>query len=49
MGPKRLLKTQIFEKKKATFTVKIIFWPIFFVVSDMANVREAFLSVEKVS
>ena len=29
LGPKRLLKTQIFEKKKAIFQEKKRFWPIF--------------------
>ena len=28
-GPKRLLKTQFFEKKKANFPVKKRFWPSF--------------------
>ena len=36
-SPKRLLKTQIFEKK-ATFPMKKISWPIILVVSNMRNV-----------
>ena len=48
LGPKRLLKTQFLEKK-ANFTVKKKLWPIFFVVWNMTNVREASIKFEKVS
>ena len=47
LGTKRLMKTQIFEKK-AIFPVKRIFWPIFLVLSKMTNVREELRMVDKV-
>ena len=47
LGPKRLLKAQFFGIK-ANFPVKKEFWPNFFVVSYMTNIREQFVKVQKV-
>ena len=41
-GPKRLLE------KKAVFPVKKTFWPNFLVASSITNIREQFISVQRV-
>ena len=47
-GTVRLMKTQIFEKKKQTFQWKN-FWPIFIVLSSMTKPMEQFIRVHEVS
>ena len=43
---KRLLESQIFEKKMAVFPLKRLFRPIFFVVSNITSIREQFIKVQ---
>ena len=47
LGPKRLLKTQILEKK-AIFTVKKILWAFILVFSSKTNLKGRFLRVQQV-
>ena len=47
IGPKRLLKTQIIEKK-AIFPVKKTLWAFFLVCSIRTNLKGRFLGVQQV-
>ena len=42
------MKTQNFEKKRATFPLKKITWPIFFVLSSMTELKQQIERVHKV-
>ena len=47
LGPKRLLRTQVFERK-GTLSSKEIIWPIFLVLLNITNVREQIVRVHNV-
>ena len=48
LGPKKLLKKQIFGKKKANFPVKKRLWPIFLVFSGVTILKGQCVMVQKV-
>ena len=48
-GPKKLLKTQVFEEKGLFSSERKIIWPVFRVLSSMTKLKEQFVRVHTFS